>query len=62
MNFHEFHRKISEAELHVHLTGTVFLKALQKLSGKHAVKLPSHYRIEDFFDRSEFKSILPMLK
>ena len=62
MNLHEFLRKISKAELHVHLTGTVFPKTLQKLSRKHAVKLPSHDRIEDLYDRSEFKSILPMLK
>ena len=62
MNLHEFLRKIPKAELHVHLTGTVFPKTLQKLSRKHAVKLPSHDRIEDLYDRSEFKSILPMLK
>ncbi len=62
MNLHEFLRKIPKAELHVHLTGTVFPKTLQRLSRKHAVKLPSHDRIEDLYDRSEFKSILPMLK
>ena len=62
MNLHEFLRKIPKAELHVHLTGTVFPKTLQKLSRKHAVKLPSHDRIEDLYDRSDFKSILPMLK
>ena len=62
MNIHELLRKIPKAELHVHLTGTVFPKTLQKLSQKHAVKLPSHDRIEDLYDRSEFKSILPMLK
>ena len=46
----------------VHLTGSVFPKTLEEFAQKHHVKLPEYQSIEDLYDRSEFKSILPMLK
>ena len=62
MDLEEFLKAIPKAELHVHLTGTVFSKTLEELAQKHHVKLPEYQSIEDLYDRSEFKSILPMLK
>ena len=48
--------------MNVNLTGFVFPKTLEELVQKHNVKLPEYQTIEDLYDRSEFKSILPMLK
>ena len=62
MNLDQFLIKIPKAELHVHLTGSVFPKTLEDLSKKNSIRLPKYQKIEDLYDRSEFKSILPMLK
>ena len=62
MNLDQFLIKIPKAELHVHLTGSVFPKTLEDLSKKNSIRLPKYQKIEDLYDRSQFRSILPMLK
>ena len=62
MNLDEFLIIIPKAELYVHLIGAVFPKTLEDLSKKNSIRLPKYQKIEDLYDRSQFRSILPMLK
>ena len=62
MELDTFLRTLPKTELHVHITGSVQLATLVDLAAKYGFKLPYQDQPEELYDRSEFNSILHILK